>query len=125
VPWSRTTPGTPLAEVGTVPVGDGAGRGPPPALAATNCGAIVVNAEQSFTPVHFSGATGARNRVFAVSPPYGTALNTLIPSCATPLIFPAVVVATGAPSAHAQAFVRSASAAAAIPELRSKVRRFM
>jgi hypothetical protein len=58
-----------------------------------------------------------------VSPPYGTPLKTFTPSCTTPLIFPAVVVAIGAPSAHAKAFPRNATEAAAIPETCNKVRR--
>jgi hypothetical protein len=37
-------------------------------------------------------------------------LNTFTPSSATPLTFPAVVVASGAPSTHASAFVRQANA---------------
>jgi hypothetical protein len=47
----------------------------------------------------------------------------LTPSSITPLIFPAVVAANGAPSTAAQTFPRSASEAAAIPETCSNLRR--
>jgi hypothetical protein len=63
-------------------------------------------------------------RVIAVSAPYGIPLNTFIPSSRTPLTFPAVVLASGAPSAHVTRWAPNATEAAATPVQRKKLRRF-
>src|SRR5580658_2426911 len=77
------------------------------------CGACPAQSTASRTPPHGAGFRGGMNRFApAVEAPYGTPLNTLMPSTTAPLILPEVVSTTGLLGPAAQAYRRGARTAA-------------